>query len=48
MVQSSDGALLNRENVFNNNSEGVCNNFSGDLTVWVLFYGPDGGEESEE
>jgi mannose-6-phosphate isomerase-like protein (cupin superfamily) len=22
-------------------------NFSGDLTVWVLFYGPEGGEESE-
>lgn len=21
-------------------------NFSGDLTVWVLFYGPEGGEES--
>src|SRR6185503_4915304 len=20
-------------------------NFSGDLTVWVLFYGPEGGEE---
>jgi hypothetical protein len=19
--------------------------FSGDLTVWVLFYGPEGGEE---
>lgn len=21
-------------------------NFSGDLTLWVLFYGPEGGEES--
>lgn len=21
-------------------------NFSGDLTVWVLFYGPEGGEET--
>jgi mannose-6-phosphate isomerase-like protein (cupin superfamily) len=23
-------------------------NFSGDLTVWVMFYGPEGGEESGE
>lgn len=22
-------------------------NFSGDLTLWVLFYGPESGEESE-
>lgn len=23
-------------------------NFSGDLTLWVLFYGPEGGEKTEE
>ena len=23
-------------------------NFSGDLTVWVLFYGPEGGEKNRE